>query len=192
LHKLSYIVDPDSDRDQGLVRHLLDAQRTINDATNKQIEWKNMALQPQSSRLWERSPRGSALPTSPGRSLFTTRLMVYRPEWRPTPPIPAELSQLKQEALIDMQRIASQNDTPADASGRALSVLIERDNAARQAFIQRLAEFHSRLMRHCLTLVAQYSHRAAASEAKRQVWPGDHSGLHRGRSSLTGRRNGVP
>ena len=156
LHKLSYIVDPDNDRDQGLVRHLLDAQRTINDATNKQIEWKNMALQPQVFAPLGAFPKRQRLTDQPGAVFVYNPVNGMKPEWRPTPPIPAELSQLKQEALIDMQRIASQNDTPADASGRALQVLIERDNAARQAFIQRLAEFHSRLMRHCLTLVAQY------------------------------------
>jgi hypothetical protein len=55
-----------------------------------------------------------------------------------------------------MQRIAAQNDTPQDASGRALQVLVERDANARQAFLARLAEFHSRLMRHCLMLVSEH------------------------------------
>jgi hypothetical protein len=156
LHKLSYILDPDSDRDQGLVRHLLDAQRTINDATNKQIEWKNLALMPQVFAPLGAFPKRQRLTDQPGAVFVYNPVNGLKPEWRQTPPIPQELSQLKSEALGDMQRIASQNDTPADASGRALSVLIERDNAARQAFVQRLAEFHSRLMRHCLTLVAQH------------------------------------
>lgn len=55
-----------------------------------------------------------------------------------------------------MQRIAAQNDTPSDASGRALQVLVERDANARQAFLARLSEFHSRLMRHCLLLVSEH------------------------------------
>lgn len=156
LHKLSYIIDPDSDRDQGLVRHLLDAQRTINDATNKQIEWKNLALMPQMIAPLGAFPKRQRITDQPGAVFVYNPVNGLKPEWKATPPIPGELSQLKQEALIDMQRIASQNDTPADASGRALSLLIERDNSARQAFIQRLAEFHSRLMRHCLTLVSQH------------------------------------
>lgn len=156
LHKLSYILDPDSDRDQGLVRHLLDAQRTINDATNKQIEWKNLALMPQVFAPLGAFPKRQRLTDQPGAVFVYNPVNGLKPEWRQTPPIPQELSQIKSEALGDMQRIASQNDTPNDASGRALSVLIERDNAARQAFVQRLAEFHSRLMRHCLTLVAQH------------------------------------
>lgn len=156
LHKLSYIVDPDSDRDQGLVRHLIDAQRTINDCTNKQLEWKNLALMPQVFAPLGAFPKRQRLTDQPGAVFVYNPVNGMKPEWRPTPPVPAELSQLKGEALNDIQRIASQNDAPQDASGRALQVLIERDSNARQAFIQRLAEFHSRLMRHCLTLVAQH------------------------------------
>jgi hypothetical protein len=156
LHKLSYIVDPDSDRDQGLVRHLLDAQRTVNDSVNKTIEWKNLALMPQVFAPLGAFPKRQRLTDQPGAVFVYNPVNGLKPEWRPTPPIPRELFEIKQEAIMDMQRMAAQNDTPADASGRALQVLIERDNAARQAFIQRLAEFHSRLMRHCLTLVAQH------------------------------------
>ena len=156
LHKLSYIVDPDSDRDQGLVQHLLDAQRTINDCTNKQLEWKNLALMPQVFAPMGAFSKRQRLTDQPGAVFVYNPVNGLKPEWRPTPPIPAELSQLKSEAMIDMNRIASQNDTPQDASGRALQVLIERDSNARQAFIARLSEFHSRLMRHCLTLVSQH------------------------------------
>lgn len=156
LHKLSYIVDPDSDRDQGLVRHLLDAQRTINDCTNKQLEWKNLALMPQVFAPMGAFSKRQRLTDQPGAVFVYNPVNGLKPEWRPTPPVPAELSQLKAEALMDMNRIASQNDTPQDASGRALQVLIERDSNARQAFVARLSEFHSRLMRHCLTLVSQH------------------------------------
>jgi hypothetical protein len=56
LHRLSYIVDPDAGSDFGLVRHLIDPQRTFNDATNKQLEIKNLALSPQLM-----APEGSIL-----------------------------------------------------------------------------------------------------------------------------------
>ena len=156
IHKLSYIVDPDNDRDIGLVSSLLDSQRTINDCTNKQLEWKNLALMPQVFAPMGAFPKRQRLTDQPGAVFVYNPVNGLKPEWRQTPPIPSELSALKSEALIDMQRIASQNDQPADASGRALQVLIERDANARQAFLARLAEFHSRLMRHCLMLVAQH------------------------------------
>src|SRR4051812_2253143 len=47
LHYLTRLIDPDSDCDEGLVRHSLDACRTWNDCTNKLLEWKNLALNPQ-------------------------------------------------------------------------------------------------------------------------------------------------
>ena len=47
LHKLAYIVDPDSDRDMGLVRFLKDPQRLYNQARNKMVEFAQMGLAPQ-------------------------------------------------------------------------------------------------------------------------------------------------
>lgn len=156
LHKISYIVDPDSDRDLGLVQSLLDAQRTINDCTNKQLEWKNLALQPQIFAPMGAFPKRQRLTDQPGAVFVYNPVNGLKPEWRQTPPIPGELSALKAEAINDMNRMAAQNDTPVDASGRALQVLIERDQNARQAFLARLAEFHGKLMRHCLMLVAKH------------------------------------
>lgn len=156
IHKISYILDPDNDRDLGLVSALLDSQRTINDCTNKQLEWKNLALMPQVFAPMGAFSKRQRLTDQPGAVFTYNPVAGLKPEWRPTPPIPAELSVLKSEALTDMQRIAAQNDTPVDASGRALQVLIERDAASRQAFLARLAQFHAQVMRHCLMLVAQH------------------------------------
>src|SRR4051812_37731549 len=47
LHKLSYAQNPASDRDDGLVKHLLDPQRAANNSVNKAIEWAVLALNPQ-------------------------------------------------------------------------------------------------------------------------------------------------
>jgi hypothetical protein len=47
LHQLAYTVDPEADRDRGMVVHMLDAQRTYNNATNQQISWAQLALNPQ-------------------------------------------------------------------------------------------------------------------------------------------------
>jgi hypothetical protein len=73
LHRLSYTVDPDADQDMGLVRHLIDPQRSINDAWSKALEWKNRALNPQIMapvgsmvKRQGRHPRGGEL-LPPGR-----------------------------------------------------------------------------------------------------------------------------
>jgi hypothetical protein len=155
LHKLSYARDPDSDRDQGLVRHLLDAQRTINAAASKSVEWLVLALNPQLLIRNGGLAKGQRLTDEPGA--------VYNVvgngemEWRPVPPVPQELFQIKGQAESDIARIAAQNDIPGNVeSARGIQALIERDTSRRAAFIANLAEFHSRLMRHCLYLVARH------------------------------------
>lgn len=156
LHKLAYIRDPDNDRDMGLLRHLLDSQRTYNDATNKQIEWKNLALNPQvilvNTRLDQK------LTDEPG-AVYTARAMGGNASvnWRPVPPIPPELARMREDAAADIGRMASQNDIPSQVeSGKGIQSIIERDAGARQSFIAELAAWYSRLMRHCLMLVQRY------------------------------------
>lgn len=154
LVPLTYAMDPDSDTDMGLVRHLIDPMRTINDCVAKQLEWKNLALNPQvivRNGVW----KGPKLNDEPG--------MVYKvfgnaePVWRPVPPIPPELNQIKEDAISDMLRIAAQGDIPSQIeSGKAVQAVIERDQARRQAFVAKLAEFHSRLMTRCLYLVQKH------------------------------------
>jgi hypothetical protein len=155
LHYLTRIIDPDSDRDQGLVRHALDACRTWNDCTNKILEWKNLALMPQIL-----APKGAfqnkkTLTDEPGRIIEYVGTQM--PQWRPVPEIPQGLFQLRDEAKEFIAMVFSQNEIPQGVdSGKALATLIERDDNTRQGFISRLAEFHSRLMRHCLYLVARH------------------------------------
>ncbi len=153
LHHLCYILDPDSDRDQALVPHLLDAQRTINDCTNKQLEWKNLAINPQV--IIRNGEFKQQLTDEPGAVYHAVGSGEIT--WRPVPPIPNELGAIKQEAVNDMARIAAQNDIPGQVeSGRGIQALIEKDQTRRGAFIANLAEFHSRLMRHCLYLVQRH------------------------------------
>jgi len=155
LHKLAYMTDPDSDRDMGLVRHLLDAQRTINDCTNKQLEWKNLALVPQLAIQNGALAKGERITDEPGQVIHLVGSGEFK--WREVPPIPAELSRLREEAKSDMARIAAQNDIPSQVeSGRGISALIEKDTNRRASFIGNLAEFHSRIMRHCLYLVQRH------------------------------------
>jgi len=155
LHRLSYAVDPDSDRDKGLVRHLLDAQRTINNSTNKQIMWVDLAMNPQVI-IWNGGfAKGQRLSNEPGAAYNATG--TGKIEWRPVPEMPPALSQMKSEAMRDMAQMAAQNDIPGSVeSAKGIQALIERDQTRRYNFTANLAEFHSRLMRHCLYLVQRY------------------------------------
>jgi hypothetical protein len=153
IHKLSYITDPDSDRDSGLVKHLLDAQRTINDCTNKQLEWKNLSLNPQI--IVTNGSMKQRITDEPGAVFQFEGIGDIK--FREVPAIPAELSQIKEESKGDVARIAAQNDIPGQVeSGKGIQALIEKDATRRQAFIANLAEFHSRFMRHCLYLVQKH------------------------------------
>jgi len=155
--RLSYSVDPDSDRDQGFVRHLIDPQRTINDVLNKILEWKNIALNAQLL-----APEGSLInrPTATPGDVVEYRTIpgMAPPQWRETPEIPRELFRIKDEAYQDMQIIAHANDLPPGeiGSGKEAIALIEQQEVSWSHFLNSLAEFHSRLMRRCLTLVQRH------------------------------------
>jgi hypothetical protein len=78
-------------------------------------------------------------------------------QWRPTPNTPQELFQLKEEASGEMNTIAGQLNLPsAGTSAKAFAAMIERETTRRANFIENLAQFHSRLMRHCLYLVQRH------------------------------------
>lgn len=156
LHKLSYFSDPDSDRDMGLVRHLLDPQRTVNDCTNKLLEWKNLALNPQA--LIINGILDQPLNDEPGTFYNVQALSGDAGvSWRPVPQVPGELMEMKDDAVSDIARIAAQNDIPGQVeSGKAIAALLDRDQSRRLNFLANLADFHSRLMRHCLYLVQRH------------------------------------
>ena len=154
LHKLSYAQNPASDRDDGLVKHLLDPQRAANNSVNKAIEWAVLALNPQLVVLNGGLAKGQRLTDEPGQLYNAHGADV---QWRPVPPIPAELFTLKDQAESDMARIAAQNDIPSNVqAGKAIQALIEQDQSRKANFIANLAEFHSRLMRHMLYLVQRH------------------------------------
>jgi hypothetical protein len=156
LHKLSYFSDPDSDRDMGLVRHLLDPQRTVNDCTNKLLEWKNLALNPQA--LIINGILDQPLNDEPGTFYNVQALSGDAGvSWRPVPQVPGELMEMKDDAVSDIARIAAQNDIPGQVeAGKAIAALLDRDQSRRLNFLANLADFHSRLMRHCLYLVQRH------------------------------------
>jgi hypothetical protein len=154
IHKLSYAQNPATDRDDGLVKHLLDPQRAANNSVNKSIEWAVLALNPQLVILNGGLQKGQRLTDEPGQVYNAHGADV---QWRPVPQIPAELFTLKDQAEADMARIAAQNDIPSNVeAGKAIQALIERDQSRKANFIGNLSEFHSRLMRHCLYLVQKH------------------------------------
>ena len=155
LHKLAYAVDPSSDRDMGLVEHLLDAQRTVNDAISKTLEWKNLALMPQV--FVTPGMMGKQRLTDEPGAIYQVPNPDQNIKWREVPPIPRELFEIADRAKEDMGRIAAQNDIPSQVeSGKAMASFVEKDANRRQSFIHNLSDFHSRLMRHCLYITQRY------------------------------------
>lgn len=152
LVPLSYIVDPDNDRDMGLVQHLMDPLRIYNDAWNKIVEWKNLALNPQ---LFV-SPgvlQGQVITSEPG-AVYEIADPLNNIRWRDVPALPQELFQIAQEANSLIARLAAQNAIPGQVeAGKAIQTLIERDMARRQAFIASVARWHSQMASRGLYLV---------------------------------------
>lgn len=157
LHRLSYTLDPIQDRDRGLVEHLIDPQRTVNDSVNKELEWKNRALNPQMM-----APRGSNVTRrddTPGATWFYTPVGGKAPEWEKPPAIPRELAEIGERARRDMRDIAADTgdvDAGPDVVARTVQAVMERAQGRWATFLQDLAEFDSRLMRHCLSLVQRH------------------------------------
>jgi hypothetical protein len=153
LHELHYAEDPDSDRNLGLVRFLIPAQRQLNQAVSKIAEFINLQANPQ--LLLKNGARvlSGKLNDVPGAQVRVSG----EAEWKDIPEIPSQLYQQMEQAIIDMGRIAAQNDIPSGVeSAAAISYLLEKDSSRRAGFYNNLAQFHSRLMRHCLYLVQSY------------------------------------
>lgn len=156
IHRLSYTIDPDSDRDLGLVWQLIDAQRTVQDCWNKLLEWKNRTLNPQML-----APEGSLTDTPddvPGAVKYYRPVGGQIPQWETPPPTPQALFQMLSAMKADMQMMASYEDLTATAEVAASTVsqVLQAAQARNQSFLGDLAEWHSRLMRHLLLLTSVY------------------------------------
>jgi hypothetical protein len=159
LHRLVYTHDPDDDDDLGLTWQLIDFERSIQDCDNKMLEYKNRGLNlqmlavagtimqkpddvPGAIRYYKAGPNGE------------------QPRWEdpPSAQILNALIQIKNQFLQDMQMVAAFQDIQADpnVAARTGQLAIETAHARWQSFLGDLAEWHSRLMRHCLMLVARY------------------------------------
>lgn len=155
LHKLAYIIDPDSDRDMGLVRHLIEAQVIYNNCWNKMVEWQNMAAVGQ-TYVQPGVMRGNKFSDEPGAS-FEVPQPKENIVQKDLPPFPAEMFTMLEAAQGEMARIAAQNDVPEQIeSAKAIGAIIERDSNRRQSFIANLAEVYSNLMHDCLVLVSKH------------------------------------
>lgn len=154
LHQLYYSKDPDSDRNLGLVRFLIDPQRQLNHAVSKIAEWVNLTLNPQVLIINGKILSGKLndVPGAVVRIAGSGEVKI-----KEVPQIPQELFQQKEEAIADMARISAQNDIPSQVeSGKGIQFLIEKDASRRAGFYKNLAKFHSNLARHCLYLVQRH------------------------------------
>lgn len=155
LIPLSYITDPDNDRDMGLVQHLLDPVRIYNDAWNKIVEWKNLALNPQLF-IAPGVLQGQKITSEPG-AVWEIPDPKNNVMWREVPNLPQELFQITQEMGNVIARLAAQNDIPQQVeAGRAIQALIERDMNRRQAFIAAVAQMFAAVAHQDLYLVQQH------------------------------------
>lgn len=157
IHRLSYTVDPEGD-DKGLVENLIDPQLTVLDCWNKILELKNRALMLQAF-----APKGSGLPPrddTPGATYFYNPIGGLKPEWEPAPDPQylAQLNEIKESAKLEMRAIAGDIDIQPepDLAAKTLNAAIEQAMAQWQVFLGDIAEWHSRVGRHCLTLVARH------------------------------------
>lgn len=158
IHRISYTVNPEGD-DLGLVERVIDLTRTIDDCWNKLLEWKNRCLMPRRSA--PRSVNATATNDVPGGTdLYDIDPLNpdAKPEWEKTPPIPTELFNMLNLAIEQLRALASDVDVQPDPdlAAKTASAAIQQSQARWQSFMGDYAELQSRMMRHCLCLVARY------------------------------------
>jgi hypothetical protein len=155
LHRLTYCDDPDSDRGVGLVRHLDDANRMYNWSLSRLMEYAKIGLVPQAVA----SPglmRKQRLSAEPGK-VYEIPNPDQNFKWRDNIQTPGELFQMLELAQQQIGVLAAQNAIPSQVeAGKAIQALIERDSTRRQQFLSNLAEWYSRVMRHCLMLTQKH------------------------------------
>lgn len=155
IHRLTYTTDPEGRRSvtNGLVWHLIDFQRTIQDCWNKELEWKNRCLNPR-----KQAPIGSIVNTPddvPG-GIDYYRPGMGAPEWEKVPDVPQALSRIRQQAVQDMREIAGDTVIQADpnVAARTAQQAIEQNQNRWQSFLADFAGMCGEVMRHCLLNVA--------------------------------------
>lgn len=157
IYRLSYVLNPSSDRDKGLVCSLIESMRSYDFAVNKQAEFAQEGLVPQilapeGSIISPRTDEPGAIveydPSIPGGA---------KPEFAPTLGIPGELFTMQDRAKAELGYVAHENEVPAQVQGeKAVLGLLERDQIADANFLENLAEVYARIGRDCLCLVQQH------------------------------------
>lgn len=155
LVRLGYTVDPLLDHDRGLVCHLMDPQRTVNDCQSKISEYKNRTLIPQ--LLAPRGSRPSRRTDIPGDLIEYDVVGGKAPEWEKPVQIPPELFTLMDAARNYMLEISAASDIPNQIeSGRGVQAYLEQLQSRWAAFIADVAATDAEVMRRCLMLVQRY------------------------------------
>jgi hypothetical protein len=149
--KLCIIRDPDSDRDLGLTRFVLDAIRSHQEAVNKQLQYAKHML-PQMI-----VPPGTQVPFDDTPMAVFEHPRPNEIKFRETPSTPPDLDSIADRALADIARAFSQNEIPSQVeAGKAIQALIDRDENARAAFVKMFTKLMAQMMHRCLNLVARY------------------------------------
>jgi hypothetical protein len=158
LHELVYRTDAEDGSDLGLTWALIDFQRTAQDIYNKMLEFKNRCLLPQM-----RAPVNTVLTE---RTDAYGAVIQYKPvQGQPPPewePIKSDwlmpLQAMLRQTLDDMRAVAGADDFQADpnVAARTVGAVAAQNTSKSTAFYTDLAEWWSRLGRHCLLLVARH------------------------------------
>ena len=161
LHRLTWDTDEERDRPLGLVWELIDPQRTIQDIWNKLLELKNRAL-----NLRLIAPRGSNLTANTDEPGSTIEYQVQgngmvKPEWEDVSNAIAiarplmDMFGLMRDTMRELG-FDTQLEAQANVAAKTLNAVIEQNAAKWQSFLGDAADWHSRLARHCLTLVSHH------------------------------------
>lgn len=155
IHELVYTIDPVSDRGLGVVADGLDAQRTFNSAGNQQESWAQLALNPQI--IGPPLAKEVTFTDEPGVYIPVVPINGMVPQWRDVPPMPPELSQMKEEARMDLFFMFSADDIPEGVeSSKGIQAALEMSRMRWSSFLLDLAGWHAELMRHCLLLCQEH------------------------------------
>jgi hypothetical protein len=154
LHRLAWDLGGGARRQLGLTWQLIDAQRTAQDSRNKAVEWKNRCLMPQMIA------QAGSMPLQ--RDDVPGTVMYYQgqnaPVWEDVKPIPDSLFRLADVAKEDMREIgfATQIEAAPDVAAKSIQAAVEQSDLQWAQFLIGKADWWSRLMRHCLVLVARH------------------------------------
>lgn len=150
LKRLTWNIDPSSDRDRGLVRDLIDIQREHDTAGNKIDEALNLMVVGQWMSEEGAVSQNTPLTDEPGAHFeFRPTMPGQKPPERiPLQPPPQELFQIQDRAQQLMSLVSHDGNLP-----NQIQAYYEQAQMADQDFYGDLASVHSGFMRDALTLV---------------------------------------